>query len=274
MKTEIIDWTGVEAPTDFALPVWIDLLTSVETTGIHPGALRPDLTLDQHRSTMLRVKISRARLAQTAPAFPGYASQKPEKRRGAVKRPGKGGGKNADKVAPGDDTGTPQTRKKLKADQVDALYRRGTLDLVHVAAAERIATVREALGQGLTPGAVQIGERVQGGGLFRDPLQRMSQTEGRWWLDEYRPWLVDLVSDPIERVTATKRQVFNCAVGFTMAVVIENWCVADAEDYCRIPRNHGLGTVLLRIALDRYALIAGLRSGAKASETAAFAKAS
>lgn len=264
MKTEIIDWTGVEAPGGFALPVWLDLLTSGERG-----------MLDAQAAAARRmgfVKISRERLAQTAPAFPGFAAKKPVKRRGAGKP--KKGGQGADKVAAGDDAGTPQTRAKLKVDQVQTLYRRGTLDQVHVEAAERIVSVREALGRGLSPGAAQISPRVQGGGAFRDPLQRMSEREMRWWLGEYRPWLADLVSDPIVRVTKTKRQVFGCAIGFTMAVVVENWCIEEAEDYCKLPRNLGVGRCILRIALDRYALIAGLRSGQKINEIAAFEKAS
>lgn len=256
MKTEEINWRTPQARGDryqkfadgFVLPDWEDYLTVAEVTD----------------PILLRVKISRERLAQAAPAFPGYVPQKPVKRRG----------RNAHKVGEAIDRGTAETRAKLKADQVQTLFRRGTLDKVHVEAAERIAAVREALGRGLAPGAAQIGDRVQGGGAFRDPLQRMSEREGRWWLGEYRPWLADLVSDPICRVTKTKRQVFNCSIGFTMAVVVENWCLADAEDYCRIPRNMGVGAVLLRIALDRYALIAGLRNGAKVNEIAAFEKAS
>lgn len=256
MKTEEIDWTGVEAASPYPLPVWLDLLTAGERAA-------RDRRIES-AARMGFVKVSRETLAQTAPAFPGFTSRKPVKRRG----------RNAHKVGEAVDRGTAETRAKLKADQVQALFRRGTLDKVHVEAAERIAAVREALGRGLAPGAAQIGDRVQGGAAFRDPLQRMSEREGRWWLAEYRPWLADLVSDPICRVTKTKRQVFNCAIGFTMAVVVENWCLADAEDYCRMPRNMGVGAVLLRIALDRYALIAGLRSGAKVREIAAFEKAS
>lgn len=256
MKTEIIDWTGVEAASPYPLPVWLDLLTAGERAA-----------RDRRIESAMRmgfVKMSRETLAQTAPAFPGFVSRKPVKRRG----------RNAHKVGEAIDRGTAETRAKLKADQVQALFRRGTLDKVHVEAAERIAAVREALGRGLAPGAAQIGDRVQGGGAFRDPLQRMSEREGRWWLGEYRPWLADLVSDPICRVTKTKRQVFNCAIGFTMAVVVENWCIEEAEDYCKLPRNLGVGRCILRIALDRYALIAGLRSGAKVNEIAAFEKAS
>lgn len=256
MRTEFIDWTGVEAQSAFPLPVWVDLLTSGERH-----------EMDRRRAAAQRmgfVKVSRERLAQTAPAFPGFVSRKPVRRRG----------RNGHKVAEAIDQGTPETRAKLKVDQVQSLYRRGVLDQVHVAAAERIAAVREALARGLSPAAAQLGDRVQGGGAFRDPLQRMSEREGRWWLDEYRPWLADLINDPIVRETKTKRQVFNCAIGFSMAIVIENWCLADAEDYCNIPRNMGLGAVLLRITLDRYALIAGLRSGEKLNEIAAFEKAS
>ncbi|MFN4229831.1 hypothetical protein [Parvibaculum sp.] len=246
-KTEIIDWSGVEAPSAWPLPVWLDLLTSAERG-----------ERDKRMASAVRmgfVKVSRETLAQTAPAFPGYAARKPVKRRG----------KNAHRVGEAIDHGTAQTRAKLKADQVKSLYRRGTLDQVHVTAAERIAAVREALGRALTPGAALISDRVQGGGAFRDPLQRMGEREGRWWLNEYRPWLLDLVNDPIIRETKTKRQVFYCAVGFTMAVVVDNWCVQEAEEFCRLPTKKGIGQVLLRIALDRYALIAGLRSGEKTS---------
>jgi len=254
MKTEIIDWTGVEAPSAYPLPAWLDLLSASERG-----------ERDKRIASAARmgfVKISQERLAQTAPAFPGFVSRKPVKRRG----------KNAAKVGEAVDRGTPQTRAKLKTDQVQALFRRGTLDQVHVAAADRIASVREALGRGLTPGAAVIGTRVQGGAAFRDPMQRMNEREGKWWLEEYRPWLADLVSDPIYRETKTKRQVFYCAIGFTMAIVVDNWCLADAEDYCGIPRNMGVGAVLLRIALDRYALIAGMRAGEKTSGIRAFEK--
>lgn len=269
-KTEIIDWSGVEAPSAWPLPVWLDLLTSAERGERDKRA--------EAARRMGFVKISRDRLAQTAPAFPGYASPKPAKRRASTKKAGKakkgkGEASAADIDGEGKDRGTAQTRAKLKADQVQSLYRRGTLDRVHVEAAERIASVREALGRGLTPGAALISDRVQGGGAFRDPLQRMGEREGRWWLQEYRPWLLDLVNDPIIRETKRKRQVFYCAIGFTMAVVVDNWCIADAEDHCRIPRNMGLGAVLLRIALDRYALIAGLRSGEKTRDFAGFEKA-
>lgn len=256
MRTEFIDWTGVETQSPFPLPVWLDLLTSAE---------RRDL--DDRLASARRmgfVKVSRERLAQTAPAFPGFVSRKPVRRRG----------RNAHRAAEAIDQGTAETRAKLRVDQVQSLYRRGTLDQVHVAAAERIAAVREALARGLSPAAAQLGDRVQGGGAFRDPLQRMSEREGRWWLGEYRPWLQDIVNDPIVRVTKTKRQVFNCAIGFTMAVVVDNWCIEEAEDYCRMPRNLGVGRCVLRIALDRYALIAGLRIGVKVNEIAGFEKAS
>lgn len=263
--SEIINWAGVEAPSPFPLPAWIDLLASGERAGIHPGALRADKTLAEHHEILLKIKLSRERLAQAAPAFPGYAAQKPAKRRG----------RNAHKVGGAVDRGTPETRAKLRADVVAGLFRRSALDAVHVTAAVRIGAVREALGRGLTPGAVQLGERVDGGGgtMFRDPMARMSASEGRWWLGEYRPWLLDLVGDPPVRVTARKRQVMLCAVGLTMAVVIDNWGVQEAEEFCGLPRKMGVGQALLRIALDRYALIAGLRSGAKITEFAGFSDA-
>ncbi|MBX3488881.1 hypothetical protein [Parvibaculum sp.] len=251
MKTEIIDWTGVVAPSGFPLPVWIDLLTSGERGAVErrgAAAVR-----------MGFVKVSEARLMNAAPAFPGFQAGRPPKRRG----------RNAHKVAAAVDRGTPETRAKLRADVVAGLFRRAALDAVHVTAANRIASVREALGRGLTPGAVQLGERVDGGGgQFRDPMARMSASEGRWWLGEYRPWLLDLVGDPPVRVTARKRQVMLCAIGLTMAVVVDNWGVQEAEEFCGLPRKMGVGQALLRVALDRYALIAGLRSGAKITEFA------
>lgn len=140
-------------------------------------------------------------------------------------------------------------------------------------AADQIAQVREALGRGLTPGAAPISTRVQGGTAWRDPISRMTQSEQAWWRLRYRPWLVDLIADPVTRETKTKRQKFYCAVGLTMAVVCENWTIQEAEEYCGLPRKMGFGRVILRIALDRYALIAGMRAGERMAETRAFEKA-
>lgn len=264
MKTEIIDWADVEPAAEMPMVHWLAMMTMAQREADllppHIGEDLADRTSRADRFCMsLDVKLSRDRLGQTASAAPGAVMKRP--REG---RPGRQ--KLSDLV----DRGTPETRRKLRADEMAKLHRQGAVDDVHMTAADQIAQVREALGRGLTPGAAPISTRVQGGVAWRDPISRMTQSEQAWWRLRYRPWLIDLIADPITRETKTKRQKFYCAVGLTMAVVCENWTIQEAEQYCGLPTRKGMGRVILRIALDRYALMAGMRSGERMAETRAF----
>lgn len=266
MKTEIVDWAEVEPAAEMPLPHWLAMLTMGEREAelLPPWmdeGLADRTSLDDRRRMLLDVKLSRDRLVQTACAMPGAQLRRVTKRKAPAR-----GQRLSDLV----DRGTPETRKKLRADEMEKLRRQGAVDDVHMTAAEQIAQVREALGRGLTPGAAPISTRVQGGTAWRDPLSRMTGVEQSWWRLRYRPWLIDLVSDPITRETKTKRQKFYCSIGLTMAVVCENWTIQEAEQYCGLPKKMGFGRIILRIALDRYALISGLRSGERMAETRAF----
>lgn len=195
-------------------------------------------------------KVAKQRLAAAGAALPGL-------------RPRDAEGLTAEERRAG--AATPQTRAKLKADVILKLYRQGRIEQAHVRAAEEIRDVYEGLARGMQP-ATHVVMRVDGG-QWRDPLQRMTSWERDRFDARYLPWLLDLVTGPPERQRGQRRVVYRCALWLAMAVVVHNHGVKSAARRCRIDHlQNGMGTALLRIVLDRYAMLAGFRAGENLNE--------
>lgn len=234
VKRAIIDWREV-SPDEPLDPQEVLLLA-----GYQPDAVQ-------------RVKLSRQRIEQARCALPWLRQSKlvAEHNAGAA---------------------TPETRRKVRSDVMIGLMTGGYIQREHLMAAEEILGIYEALGRGLTPGAVDYGPRV-GGGSFRDPLDRMTNAELGIWQKGYLPWIHEMLGDPITHTTATRITVYHCALGMVMAAVVDNRRVQDIEQQCGLPRKKGYGQHIIRLALDRYAYIRGLRTGGKPASGISIARA-
>ena len=182
------------------------------------------------------VKISQDRLAQAVRGLPAFDQDRTARQQSAG-------------------AATPQTLGKLKKDVCLKLLGKGILENEHLTAVEEMRDVSEAftLSGGIPSWAR---DRVDGGGVFQDPLDRISPSVRRMWKLCYRPWLLDLVQDPIRRETRSGTHVYVGAPGFVYAVVVDNIGLQQAERGLGLPVRMGYGGLILRFALDRYCELA------------------
>ncbi len=146
---------------------------------------------------------------------------------------------------------TPETAAKLRYDVIAKLYLDGKLDDTHVAAAQEIRRVWEAIGRGLFPRARQLDRIPNRGGATRprEPADLMSQSEAIAWRDRYRPFATEMSVDILSRVSRVSR------LQLTLDIVIDNYGLRQVEDWYRL--KHGVAAGHLRTALERYAVLAG-----------------
>lgn len=190
------------------------------------------------------VKISQDRIAQAAKGLPAFDQTKTARQQSAG-------------------AATPQTLAKLKKDVCLKLLGKGILENEHLIAIEELREVAEAfMLSGGTPSWAR--DRVDGGKGFQDPLEQMSPAVRRMWRLSYRPWLLDLVQDPIRRETRYETHIYVGVPGFVRAICVDNIGLNSAEKGLRLPRDKGIGGLLLRFALDRYLMFS--HNGKKTAE--------
>ena len=166
---------------------------------------------------------------------------------------------------------THETRVKRKSDVCLSLVHRGVIDHEHLVVIEEIRDVADAWRLSTTSNWMV--ERVDGGGRWADPYERMSERVGRLMRGHYLPWLASLADEPIRQELATRRITYLCAAAFVRLVVVENYGIKQAERACGMPVGMGRGACLFRIALDRYMQIVQQKQVDQTAESCAFDKA-
>lgn len=167
---------------------------------------------------------------------------------------------------------TPETRAKRRSDVCLGLLRRELLDKEHLTAVEEMREIHWAWSKvGYASG--MLGMRVDGGKGPGDPLDRIPEHVARTYQLIYLPWLRELVDDPITQRTATMERRFVIAPALVALVVIDNVGLNAAEKRCGVPKDKGLGSIVLRIALERYLDWKANRPRDETAETQAFGNA-
>jgi len=128
------------------------------------------------------------------------------------------------------------------------LFRKGVLDNNHVAAAEEIEKVFEAVSAGYFPKS----PRLNGPTSMKDPggyYQRLPASMLDGFQLNYRPWAEE---------TGTIRITPEVTVlGATLHAVVDGWRLRDIERLCEKAQGHGYAGAMLQDSLDRYVEHAG-----------------
>jgi hypothetical protein len=144
---------------------------------------------------------------------------------------------------------TLQTARKLRADVVLRLYRRGSIDMAQRLAAEEIREVWMALGRGLFPQSrfgFQQPVVARGRRGYRDPFERLSDRQRRLYERRYRIWAAEvgrMKVGPVRTLAALVHEI-----------VIENRGPRQLDRDWRL--RNGTAREHLRDALDLYASLA------------------
>lgn len=142
------------------------------------------------------------------------------------------------------DTGTEQTVKKLRSDVILKLYEAGQIGKAHLAAADQIRDIHQAIGSALFPfGKMDGAGAPKYRGAPLSPLEKMTTEQYRNWQRFYIPWTKQLEPE---------------ILAMTFAVVIDNWGTDQLESWLGIRAAHATVTPLVRDALRQYAELAGL----------------
>ena len=226
MRHVELDWHGADIPARIEAELIGELLAPPSLAALE----------DFKRWKTQQVKQTKNRLASAALAMPAFD---PDKRRKLIEA----------------GNATPETRAKCKRDVCEGLVKRKLplLDKEHLLAVEEIRDIHAAWASiGYASGRFEM--RVDGGKRGGDPLDRIPERTARAYSRNYLPWLRELVNDPIEQVTPRLRRVYLCAPVFTIMIAVDNKGVNEAEKICGFPEDKGFGTIVLRIALERYLL--------------------
>ncbi|MDF1627020.1 MAG: hypothetical protein P1U84_12115 [Parvibaculaceae bacterium] len=244
MKTEVmIDWRSVERERQGSI-----------TMKAHELFLAMIDMQSEDVRRVLALKRSKERMEAIAAGFPEIERPLPK-------------GMSADDYRKLSEA-THETRVKRRSDVCLSLVNRGVIDHGHLIIVEEIRDVVDALRLSTTSNWMV--ERVDGGGKWADPYERMSERAGRVLRSHYLPWLASLADEPIVQELATRRLVYLCAAAFVRLVVVENYGIKQAEIACGIARDMGRGACLLRIALDRYVHIMQKKQVDQSAESCAF----
>lgn len=141
---------------------------------------------------------------------------------------------------------TSQTAAKLRHDVLSGLLKRGRLGPVHIAAAEEIRTVHEAVGRGMFPTAqslIRSGAR-SGRRQAHDFLDRMSETERFAWENHYLPWSHAMATDIAAGIPGTRW------LQLVIDIVVDNATLREIEGRYRL--RHGTSLSYLAHGLERY----------------------
>jgi hypothetical protein len=159
-------------------------------------------------------------------------------------------GRDADRPIEGAVGPTPQTVAKLRRDIVERLRQEGRLSEEQARAAAEVRRVWEAFGRGLFPRARELDQpRKPHGGMFVDPVERLTDGEERIWRLRYRPWAREMSVEIVANVVRVSR------LQLVLDVVVDNFGVRQVEGWYRLRHGHALEHV--RSALERYCEIAG-----------------
>lgn len=167
-------------------------------------------------------------------------------------------------VQEGRDLGTKPTRRaaeKMRTSRIASMAQRGAIDHVHARAAEEIETVFMAMSRGMSLKAQSYGHLPGGSKVVRDPLSRMTASEGRAYRDRYRPWvaLMEMAPVALRRENCKSLILFPCALAVTVMITCDNASMDETEKACGLRR--GEAAKLLKLALNRYCQISGWTSG-------------
>ena len=151
---------------------------------------------------------------------------------------------------------TPQTRARLRADPLLRLVRSGRLGPEHLAAAEEIRAIFEALTARLGARAIDLAATSSSGrrrGRFVQPFERMREDLFRRYRRIYRPWALE--------VRRMRRGQGIDPLALVLDIVIEGRPLGAAVARIGRRRQEALDQIVeaLRAALELYARRAGWR---------------
>ena len=149
------------------------------------------------------------------------------------------------------DKPTPETVAKLRRDVVERLHNEGRLQAEHFRAANEIRRVWEAVGRGIFPGAHKwdhAGQPHQKG-MFRDPIDRMTEAEEIMWRRRYRPWAREMSLEIAAGVVRVSR------LQVVLDIVVDNYGLRQVEAWYRM--RHGVAYEHVLASLNRYAELSG-----------------
>lgn len=131
---------------------------------------------------------------------------------------------------------TPETLSKLRRDVLERLLREGRIRDEHFRAANDIRRVWEAVGRAMFPSTSSVGSPRQPHMKrnFREPAQRLSDSEEIIWRRRYRPW-ADEMSVPI--VAGTVRV---SRLQIVLDVIVDNYGIRQIESDKRAREGEGI----------------------------------
>ena len=131
-----------------------------------------------------------------------------------------------------------------KQNPLARLERDGVLGDNHMAAADEIERVFEAVSASYFPRRARLG----GVKVRTSPIERLpaSMLEP---FDRYRPWAEETGSISITPEVTV--------LGATLHAVVDGWKLRDIEKLCRKAQGHGFAGAMLKDSLDRYVEHAG-----------------
>lgn len=160
---------------------------------------------------------------------------------------------------------TAETKARLKPDQLLRLIRSGKLEPVHLAAADEIRDVFEALTRQISARALDL-TRPSAARTRRTkyahPIERMQENHRAAYVRKFRPW-AQAISGTVWRrpssgsAPAIAVRHFSVVIG----IVVEGRSLGDLAAGLRLRRRQALEVIagILRDSLDLYIEIAGWR---------------
>lgn len=145
---------------------------------------------------------------------------------------------------------TPETRRKIRRDQVVRLYERGQIGKPEMQAAEEIREAREAVVRVMYPSR-QMEPRIdtpKGGWRGLAGLEKLSKDEARLW-SRYVAWAREMTDYPFRRVPVSRLSI-------VLDVIETNIGARQMEK--RLGVKHGTVAKVVKSALRDYAEANGL----------------
>jgi hypothetical protein len=153
------------------------------------------------------------------------------------------------------DRGTPQTRRRLRADVVDRLRVTGRIDADQLRAANEIHDIAAAWAR-VHGGGKSMVERIDSVSV-REPLDRMTSNELEIWKMFYLPWRQSVYRPITVRHSGGRSKVYRgiTYLALTESIVLKNMGTRQFEDRYGLP--HGTAAKALSHALEEYAITRG-----------------
>ena len=161
---------------------------------------------------------------------------------------------------------TAETKARLKPDQLLRLIRSGKLEPVHLAAADEIRDIFEALTRQISASALDLTQPTAARTRrtkYAHPIERMKDIDRAAYVRKFRPW-AQALSRVVWRRPANGAAPSIALRHFSVVIgiVVEGKSLSELAAGLRLRRQPALEVIvgILRDSLDLYVAIAGWRS--------------